>query len=200
MTRNSPKKLSAKNSSFPSRSETNSSTTESNLHLVYSLVTDCKLHRELWRRDVEMDTNIQTYKNDLLKSEKQLQSTVNKIVSSGLNAVHRIAEENDIKGVYGPLIELFEVPEQYMTAVEIAAGGSLFFIVVDTEDTAAKILDIMSKEKIGRVTFMPLNRLAVKDVPLPDSPDVKPMISELKFKPVLQKAFQQVTRMAATTH
>jgi structural maintenance of chromosome 3 (chondroitin sulfate proteoglycan 6) len=160
---------------------------------VYSLVTDCT-RRELWRRDVEMDTNIQTYKNDLLKSEKQLQSTVNKIVSSGLNAVHRIAEETDIKGVYGPLIELFECPDQYMTAVEIAAGGSLFFIVVDTEETAAKILDIMSKEKVGRVTFMPLNRLAVKDVPLPDSPDVKPMISELKFKPVLQKAFQQVTR------
>jgi structural maintenance of chromosome 3 (chondroitin sulfate proteoglycan 6) len=34
---------------------------------------------------------------------------------------------------------------------------SLFHVVVDTDETASKVLDAMLKEKTGRVMFMPLN-------------------------------------------
>ena len=35
--------------------------------------------KELWKRDNEMDSTLQNYKNELLKSERQLQSSVNKV-------------------------------------------------------------------------------------------------------------------------
>lgn len=50
----------------------------------------------------------------------------------------------------------------------------------------------MLKEKTGRVTFMPLNRLKPKPVHYPQAPDAIPLIDKIKFDKVHQKAFQQV--------
>lgn len=46
---------------------------------------------------------------------------------------------------------------------------SLFQIVVDNDETATKILDVMIKEKSGRITFMPLNRLKPQNVEYPSA-------------------------------
>ena len=69
---------------------------------------------------------------------------------------------------------------------------SLFHVVVDTDDTASKVLDVMIKEKTGRVTFMPLNRLKPKIPVLPNSHDVEPLIAKLRFDAKHEKAFHQV--------
>lgn len=45
---------------------------------------------------------------------------------------------------------------------------SLFHVVVDTDETASRILEVMVKEKSGRVTFMPLNRLRPQNVRYPE--------------------------------
>eukprot|EP01114_Cavostelium_apophysatum_P016736 TRINITY_DN4818_c0_g1_i6.p1 TRINITY_DN4818_c0_g1~~TRINITY_DN4818_c0_g1_i6.p1 ORF type:complete len:998 (-),score=422.06 TRINITY_DN4818_c0_g1_i6:73-3066(-) len=150
------------------------------------------LRKDLWKSDSEMDSNIQQYKNELLKNERQLQSTVNKVISSGLQAVKRIATERNISGVYGPLIELFEVADQFMTAVEVTAGNALFHVVVDTDETAAKILEEMNREKVGRVTFIPLNQLHVAPTEMPENEDATPMINRMKFQPMFKKAFLQI--------
>lgn len=69
---------------------------------------------------------------------------------------------------------------------------SLFHVVVDTDETASKVLEVMLKEKTGRVTFMPLNRLKPKPVAFPQAPDAIPLIDKLKFNELHRKAFQQV--------
>lgn len=68
----------------------------------------------------------------------------------------------------------------------------MFHVVVDTDETASRVLDIMIKEKVGRVTFMPLNRLKPKDVQYPNAPDAIPLIEKLRFDPAHAKAFKQV--------
>lgn len=50
----------------------------------------------------------------------------------------------------------------------------------------------MIKEKTGRVTFMPLNRLKPKNPPPPNAQDAIPLIDKLQYEPEHQKAFQQV--------
>lgn len=42
----------------------------------------------------------------------------------------------------------------------MAGGNSIFNVIVDTDDTAAKLMDLLERKKLGRVTFMPLNTLA----------------------------------------
>jgi structural maintenance of chromosome 3 (chondroitin sulfate proteoglycan 6) len=64
--------------------------------------------------------------------------------------------------------------------------------VVETDGIASRILDQLNKEKGGRVTFMPLNRLHPKPVDYPSTDDVIPMIDKLKFDPKHKKAFQQI--------
>lgn len=50
----------------------------------------------------------------------------------------------------------------------------------------------MIKEKTGRVTFMPLNRLKPRNPPTPNAQDAIPLIDKLRYEPQHQKAFQQV--------
>lgn len=63
--------------------------------------------------------------------------------------------------------------------------------MVDTDETATKLLEHLNREKSGRVTFMPLNRLRVKPVDYPASSDAIPMVKRLRFDPQLEVAFQQ---------
>jgi len=63
---------------------------------------------------------------------------------------------------------------------------------VDTDDTASAVLEVMKKENVGRVTFMPLNRLKPKAVQYPEVEEVEPLIRRLQYDPMFEKAFQQV--------
>ena len=54
---------------------------------------------------------------------------------------------------------------------------SLFNVIVDTDETATKLLEIMNKEKSGRVTFIPLNRVKPRTVEYPNSTDEIPITS-----------------------
>ncbi len=103
------------------------------------------VHRELWRKDAALEEEIKRANDDKGKLDRQLANSVSKQISTGLAAVRRIAEEHNIEGVYGPLIELCEVPERFLTSVEITAGNALFYVVVDTDETAAKILEHLSQ-------------------------------------------------------
>lgn len=112
--------------------------------------------------------------------------------SRGIAAVRRIKRQHNLEGVYGTLAELFEVNDRYRTAVEVTAGQSLFHYVVDTDETATKVLEILQQEKAGRVTFMPLNRLRSKPANLPQASDTIPMIDKLQYDSAFEKAFNHV--------
>jgi structural maintenance of chromosome 3 (chondroitin sulfate proteoglycan 6) len=51
----------------------------------------------------------------------------------------------------------------------------------------------MNREKAGRVTFMPLNRLSsTSDVRFPDAEDCLPLIARIRFDPAYKPAVEQV--------
>ena len=112
--------------------------------------------------------------------------------SRGIAAVRRIKRQYNLEGVYGTLAELLEVNESHRTAVEVTAGNSLFHYVVDNDDTATKVLEVLQRERSGRVTFMPLNRLRPKPVKLPQSADAVPILEKIKRSAEHERAFQQV--------
>ena len=112
--------------------------------------------------------------------------------SRGLAAVRRIKRQHNLDGVYGTLAELLEVGERYRRAVEVTAGNSLFHYVVDNDETATKVIEILQKEKAGRITFIPLNRVRPRSGNVPKANDAVPMIEKVQFDPIYEKAFQQV--------
>ncbi|CAL1707049.1 unnamed protein product [Somion occarium] len=149
--------------------------------------------KELWREETKLKSLVDNEADELRQAERTLASMMDKDTGSGLKAVDDIAATHRLDGVYGPLYRLFEVTDdKFNTAVELTAGTSLFHVVVDTDATASKVLDIMIKEKRGRVTFMPLNRLHPKVPPAPNAQDAIPLMDKLRYEPTHAKAIQQV--------
>ena len=148
--------------------------------------------RELWREDAKLDSVMQNAQKELRQSEQELSSTMDQNTSRGLAAVRRIKRQYKLDGAYGTLAELMEVSERYRRAVEVTAGASLFHYVVDNDDTATKIIETLQKERSGRITFIPLNRIRPRSANIPKANDAIPMIEKIQFDPEFEKAFQQV--------
>jgi len=151
--------------------------------------------KELWREEARLDSILRNTRQELDRAERLLSHTMDQNTSRGLSAVRRIKQQQGLDGLYGlygTLGELFEVPDRYKTAAEVTAGNSLFHYVVDNDETATKVMEVLQREKCGRVTFMPLNRLNPHNVNIPAANDAVPLISKLKFNAQFEKALQHV--------
>ncbi|MBS1266431.1 MAG: Chromosome partition protein Smc [Candidatus Woesearchaeota archaeon] len=75
-------------------------------------------------------------------------------------AIKKILEQkNKIKGIYGTVGELGTVSTKYSMALEVAAGSRLNNVVVKDDKVAAKCIKYLKKNKLGRATFLPLNKV-----------------------------------------
>ncbi|KAF8423598.1 hypothetical protein EV426DRAFT_118468 [Tirmania nivea] len=149
--------------------------------------------KDLWREDSRLSSLLDSSRAERERSEKTLSHAMDHATSRGLAAVRRYIERHNLPGVYGTLAELMEVAEIYRTAVEVTAGASLFHLVVDTDETATKVLEMLQREKAGRITFMPLNRLTPRPGKFPDdTKGVHPLLNKISYKPAYAKAFEQV--------
>lgn len=117
-----------------------------------------------------------------------LRSMVGKTILNGRESVRKVLQimrekKNPIADqYYGSLIENFDCTKEFFTAVEMTAGTKLFHHIVENDKVGTKILQEMNRMKLpGEVTFMPLNRLYVKDIHYPDSQDAVPMIKKLQY-------------------
>ncbi|KAK9462676.1 RecF/RecN/SMC [Lipomyces oligophaga] len=148
--------------------------------------------KELWREDSKTKSELDNTRSELDRAERMFSGTMDRSQSAGLSAVRQITKRLSLDGVYGPLCELFDVDDKYKTAVEVTAGNSLFHVVVDTDATASRIMEILNRERLGRVTFMPLNRLRSKKVIYPHSDEVIPLIAKLRYRSEYRQAVEQV--------
>lgn len=73
-------------------------------------------------------------------------------------ALQKIREAN-IDGVIGLVSELGTVSSKYALALEVAAAQKLKSVVVNTDATAAKCISYLRENKLGVVTFLPMNKM-----------------------------------------
>lgn len=147
--------------------------------------------KTLWRKEAQFDSEFASAQDQLRKAQRNLSHMMDGNTSRGLEAVERIKQQHNLTGCYGTLAELITV-KQHHTAVEVVAGNSLFHYVVDNDDTATKVMEILNKERAGRVTFMPLNRLQSKTSNFPQAQDARPLMSLIEYDPMYERAVQQV--------
>ncbi|XP_060524565.1 structural maintenance of chromosomes protein 3 [Cylas formicarius] len=155
---------------------------------------------ELWRKENNVQQNLSSLKEDLAKADQQLRSMVGKPILNGRDSVRKVLDtfisrggrEADIaKSYYGPVIENFECEKSIYIAVEVTAGNRLFHHVVDSERVGTQILKEMNRQKLpGEVTFMPLDRLNVREIDYPNDSDAIAMVSKLNYDPKYDKAMR----------
>ncbi len=64
-----------------------------------------------------------------------------------------------INGVYGTVASLGRAKQGYELPLEVAAGARNKSIVVDDDFIAEKCIEILKKDKLGVLTFLPLNKI-----------------------------------------
>ena len=84
-----------------------------------------------------------------LEAQQQVSAESNRAISAVL----------EMDGVFGTIARLGKVPSEYTTALNIAAGGRLQNVVVDSDQTASDAIRYLKEERLGRVTFLPLNKI-----------------------------------------
>lgn len=160
-------------------------------------ITKIDERKELWRSEQKLQTISETLMDDVKRSERSVNETMDRSLANGLKAVREISERLKLpeNAVYGPLGELIKVNEKYKTCAETVGGNSLFHVVVDTEDTAGLLMQELYNVKGGRVTFMPLNRLhADNNVTYPsnEQSSCTALIKKIKYDEKFERAVKHV--------
>jgi len=100
----------------------------------------------------------------------------------------------EMDGVFGTIGELATCKSDYATALSVAAGAKIHFVVVESDQVAAEAIRYLQEHKLGRVTFLPLNKLNPKPLPsLPHGSDVIGFALDLlDYDPKFESAFRVV--------
>ncbi len=63
------------------------------------------------------------------------------------------------KGIHGALAQLITVKPEYENAVEMSLGGAIQNVVTEKEEDAKRAIRYLKKNKLGRVTFLPVSSI-----------------------------------------
>ncbi len=129
--------------------------------------------RELKSREEKL---IKEEKKRVSKSEEELREVREKleevlkekaVIESRLrSAEDRAAVFEGIEGVYGSVGDLIRVQNMdYLKAIEVAGGARLRYIVVEDEEVAKRCINLLKEYKLGRMSFIPLNRIKAQRLP-----------------------------------
>jgi chromosome segregation protein len=103
--------------------------------------------------------NLIAANNNLAKVKAKSDGTKERIL--GNLAIKKVLESKG-NGVYGTVSELGDVEQKFSTALEVAAGGRTKSVVVDSDSTAATHIRSLKQNKLGVVTFLPLNKIKIR--------------------------------------
>ena len=84
--------------------------------------------------------------------------------SKSVKTVVNAAQGGKLRGVYGPVSRVISVPKQYAVAVEIALGGAMQNIVVNSDEDAKQAIRFLKSTDGGRATFLPLNTIKPREL------------------------------------
>ena len=115
---------------------------------------------ELERQEAELNAAYrridEEYKS--LQAEKKVSDRMNQ-GSVAVEAILELRNRGAMPGIHGTIQELATVDKGYETALSVAAGGKMQAIVVDNDQVAADAIAYLKKERLGRVTFLPLTKM-----------------------------------------
>ncbi len=120
--------------------------------------------KHLGKRMRELESEI-TSLNRLytqMKVELETSEKLSKGVNMAVEDILTARDKGEIGGIIGTIGELGNVPQEYSTALEVAAGGRISSIVVDDDEVVSRCIERLKRKKMGRATFLPLSKLSTR--------------------------------------
>ncbi len=88
--------------------------------------------------------------------------------AGGPKAILLALDDHKLTGVHGAVADLFKVEQEHERAIETALSGAMQHIIMATEADARKAIDYLKKRQLGRATFLPLETIKGRKIPLHD--------------------------------
>ena len=125
----------------------------------YRLKVDSKTAAAEGKRDALEQLNRQLNEkrsraNMLTELEKNMDG-----FNGAVKAVMKQSEAHALNGIHGTVSKLVTVEDEYALAIEVALGGHLQDIVVNSEADGKRAINYLKQNKLGRATFLPLNAI-----------------------------------------
>lgn len=110
------------------------------------------------KSEIEKET---IHLNDII-SKINIYTNIENQMEGYFKGVKEVIKNKNLKGVRGALAQLIKTDKIYEKAIEAAAGSSMQNIVVDDEVCAKEAIEYLRKNKLGRVTFLPISKIRSK--------------------------------------
>jgi chromosome segregation protein len=145
-----------------------------------------ELESELFAQRTTLE-HVRTEMRDTEQEAIRLEAAQQARGESGGRAIEAVCA---MDGVHGTIAGLGRSPPEYATALNVAAGQKLHFVVCDTDKIAADAIQYLKNEKIGRVTFLPLNKLKPPALPPVKEPGIIDYaVNLVEYDPKYDRAF-----------
>ncbi len=140
------------NDDYQKNLEENSKQLKKELILIESEVQkEFDKEKKLNKRLSEIDSQVLSFKEELA------------VLNSKLKYYQEDTRISDflgqVKGFYGKLESLITFETKYSMPIQVALGARLNYFVVDSVDTAQKCILKLKESRMGRVSFIPLNKI-----------------------------------------
>jgi chromosome segregation protein len=120
-----------------------------------------KEEEKLYKESEELEAAITglTREYNRLKAQAEAAESIKKGYNLAVSAILEARDKGKLKGIHGTIAELAEVEDRFEVALSVAAGARMQSIVVDSDESASKAIESLKQRKIGRATFLPLNKM-----------------------------------------
>lgn len=117
--------------------------------------------KEFQQLQNELTNQIHSLSVDLRskQSKKRMLEEMENSYEGYARSVKTVLQAPQLKSlsIYGTVSGLIDVEKKYVTAIEIALGGALQNIIVETEEDAKQAIAFLRSNKSGRATFLPVS-------------------------------------------
>ena len=116
----------------------------------------------LRREENRLDRELAKLDNQLLAVREQERNLSGYSQSVRDFLLRERGQKKGISGIRGAVGELITVPEGLEVAIEIAMGRAMENVIVDQAEQARQAIELLKREHLGRITFLPLDILQAR--------------------------------------
>ena len=98
--------------------------------------------------------SLESRRNMLAEMEKDYQG-----YSKAVKLIMQESSRGSLKNIHGTVAGLIKTGDRYTVAIEIALGGAMQNIIVDSEDDGKAGINLLKRRDSGRATFLPISTI-----------------------------------------
>jgi chromosome segregation protein len=152
--------------------------------------------KELNGRIPGLDALILDTKERMIELSGQMRNVREAGESASINAVLAMRQEEP--GILGTVDQLCRYESGFAVPIQVAFGQRMNYVVVETASIATQAIEHLRREKLGRVSFIPLDRIHAPPITASDRELARRresrgfLLEKLEFDPQLSRAFEYV--------